>query len=171
MSLLPRDRVTALCARTAAECACEGLRRAARATSRLYAAALAPFSLTATQLAILVAARLGGGVPLSRLAERLALDRTSLYRAVRPLQRRGYLRLGPGRTQRERRATLTAKGERLLQEALPIWETTQQRFVAAMGSRAWSALSSALAHVVPVARILRSTAPRRPPRRRIARSG
>jgi DNA-binding MarR family transcriptional regulator len=160
-----------MCARTAAECACEGLRRAARATSNLYEGALAPFGLTATQLAILVGTRLAGAVPLSRLAERLTLDRTSLYRAVRPLQRRGYLRLRPGRTQRERRATLTAKGERLLQEALPIWETTQRGFVAAVGAPAWAALSSALAQVVPVARTLARAAPRRAPRRNILSGG
>lgn len=172
MSTLHAARVTTLCAAAVADCACEGLRRAARAISKLYGGALAGLGLTATQLAILVATRLRGSVPLSRLAEGLRLDRTSLYRAVRPLERRGYLRVLPGRTQRERVAMVTAKGERILQEALPIWETTQQRFIDALGARTWAALSSAMRQVVSVAQALESGAgprPRRPRRRASAR--
>src|SRR5262245_38931989 len=105
------DTMTRACAAVVADCACEGLRRAARAVSKIYAGALADLGVTATQLAILVATRLRGSLPLSRLAEGLGLDRTSVYRAVRPLERKGYLQMLAGRTERERIATVTAKGE------------------------------------------------------------
>jgi DNA-binding MarR family transcriptional regulator len=155
------DEITTLCAAVVADCACEGLRRAARAVSRLYAGALAEVGLTATQLAILVATRLRGTLPLSRLAEGLRLDRTSLYRAVRPLERRGLLAIAGGRTERERVATVTPTGERVLQEALPIWQATQQRFVEGLGSRNWTALSSALRRVGAVAAAAEPVAGRR----------
>jgi DNA-binding MarR family transcriptional regulator len=173
MSKLPPDRVTTLCAAAVAECACERLRRAARAVTKFYEGALAGLGLTATQFAILAATRLRGPIPLSRLAEGLTLDRTSLYRAVQPLDRRGYLRILPGRTARERMATLTAKGERLLQEALPIWDTTQRRFVGALGTRTWAALSSGATQVVPAVRALESgaAAPARQVRRRAPAPG
>lgn len=145
----PRDRAVRLADQASAECACGGLRRASRAISKLYEGALAPFDLTATQFTMLVALRLRGAVPLSRLAQRLGLDRTSLYRAVRPLERRGALAVGPGRTPRERVAELAPAGRRLIEEALPIWEQTQQRFVAALGPRSWEALRSAIARVEP----------------------
>jgi DNA-binding MarR family transcriptional regulator len=166
------SQVTRACAAVVADCACEGLRRTARAVSKVYAGALAGFGLTPTQLAILVATRLHGSPPLSRLAEGLGLDRTSLYRAVRPLERKGYLRTLPGRTDRERIATVTAKGERLLEAALPIWESTQQRFVDAMGRRAWLTVSSAMKRVGSVAQTLSSGSsarPRRPRRPRPAK--
>ena len=168
MARLRPDGVTRLCAAVVADCACEGLRRAARAVSKVYARALADVGLTATQLAILVATRLHGSLPLSRLAQGLHLDRTSVYRAVRPLERNSYLKLGPGRTQRERVATVTARGERVLQEALPVWESTQQRFIDALGPRVWTALSSSARQVVAVARALEPSARahRRPPNRR-----
>jgi len=170
MGALRADEVTTLCAAVVADCACEGLRRAARAISRLYGGALAGFGLTATQLAILVATRLRGSLPLSRLAEGLRLDRTSLYRAVRPLERKGYLKILPGRTERERAATVSAKGERILQETLPIWERTQERFIEAMGPRSWTALSSALRQVVAVSGTIESSvgARHRRPRRRLS---
>jgi DNA-binding MarR family transcriptional regulator len=165
MRRLAADQVTRVCAAVVSDCACEGLRRAARAVSKIYAGAFAGLGLTATQLAILVATRLHGPVPLSRLAEGLGLDRTSLYRAVRPLERKGYLQTLAGRTERERIATVTAKGERLLQEALPIWESTQRRFVDALGARTWLTLASAMKQVLAVARTLSSrdgARPRRP---------
>jgi len=61
------------------ECAGGGLRRTSRAISRFYGAAFAPLDLTGTQFSLLVAVNLGGPIPLSRLAEFLVLDRTSLY--------------------------------------------------------------------------------------------
>jgi DNA-binding MarR family transcriptional regulator len=83
------------------------------------------------------------------------LDRTSLYRAVKPLVRRRCLRILPGRTGRERTAALTEGGRRLLEDALPIWEDVQGRFVGALGPRAWASLTSGLGQVVPTVAELR----------------
>jgi DNA-binding MarR family transcriptional regulator len=150
------DPVSELSARVAAECAGGGLRRASRAISRFYEAAFGRLDLSATQFSILVAVQLRGPVPLSRLAEGLVLDRTSLYRAVKPLVRRRCLRILPGQTRRERTATLTEAGRRLLGDALPIWEQVQERFVGALGPQAWAAFSSGLRQVVPTVRALES---------------
>jgi DNA-binding MarR family transcriptional regulator len=154
------DRVSELSARVKVECAGGGLRRASRAISRFYEAAFAPLDLTATQFSILVAVHLGSRIPLSRLAEALVLDRTSLYRAVKPLVRRRCLRILPGQTRRERTATLTEAGRRLLEDALPIWERVQGRFVGALGPQAWAALTSGLRQVVPTVHALESGTPR-----------
>jgi len=150
------DPVSALSTRVKVECAGGGLRRASRAISRFYEAAFAPLDLTATQFSILVAVHLAASIPLSRLAEVLVLDRTSLYRAVKPLARRRCLRVLPGQTRRERTATLTEAGRRLLADALPIWEQVQGRFVGALGPQAWAALTSGLQQVVPTLRALES---------------
>ena len=152
------DPLSTVSARVAAECAAGGLRQASRAISRFYEAAFAPFDLSATQFSILVAVHLMGSAPLSRLAERLVLDRTSLYRAVKPLVRRRCLRILPGRTRRERTATLTEAGRRLLANALPIWEQVQGRFVGALGRQAWTELTSGLRQVVPTLQALESNA-------------
>ena len=150
------DLVATLSDRVRMECAGGGLRRASRAISRFYGAAFAPLDLTGTQFSLLVAVNLGGRIPLSRLAEFLVLDRTSLYRAVRPLVRRQCVRILPGRTGRERTASLTEAGRRLLHEALPVWKKTQERFVGALGPEAWAALNSGLRHVVPTVQVLES---------------
>ncbi len=105
-----------------------------------------------------MATRLRGSLPLSRLAKGMRLDRTSLYRAIRPLERSGFLAVSVGRTQRERVATVTAKGEHVLQQALPIWQRTQEQFVEALGPRTWTALSSTLKQVASVTEVLESRA-------------
>src|SRR5262249_62428840 len=143
------DPVSELSARVAMDCAGGSLRRASRAISRFYEAAFAPLELTGTQFSILVAVQLSGSIPLSRLAEALVLDRTSLYRAVKPLVRRRCLRILPGQTRRERTATLTGVGRRLLAHALPIWERTQGQVVGALGHRSWVTLSSVLRRTRP----------------------
>jgi len=154
MATLRKDEIHGLCERVAAECSCEGLRRASRAISKLYEAGYAPLDLTATQFAILVAVHLYVRAPLSRLAERLVLDRTSLYRAVKPLVRRKALAIEPGRDRRERVAVLTSSGGRLLAEALPIWKATQGRFSGAFGSARRAALGTRAAAVIPVVQAL-----------------
>lgn len=156
MATLQSDRFSKLSVRVAGECAGAGLRQASRAISRLYEAALAPLDLTSTQFSILVAVHLRDRVPLSRLAERLVLDRTSLYRAIRPLVRRRCLRILPGRTGRERTAALTEAGRQVLEDALPIWDKVQGRFVGALGPQAWTALTSGLRQVVPTVQALES---------------
>src|SRR5690348_4298693 len=74
-------------------CACANLRRAARALTRVYEEALAPVDLSSTQMTILMYVGKKGGQPLTALADALAMDRTSLYRTLKPLEKRGLVRV------------------------------------------------------------------------------
>ncbi len=148
-----------MCEQAAGACALGTLRRASRAISRFYEAAFAPLNLTATQFAILVGVHLHGPVPLMRLADALSLDRTSLYRALRPLTRRGCVRTGPGRVGRERVAMLTPAGRTLLAEALPRWAECQRRFAEAFGPEEWPDLPVLATRVVHTVAALEGGAP------------
>jgi DNA-binding MarR family transcriptional regulator len=130
-------------------CACANLRRAARALSRVYEEHLAAVDLSSTQMTVLMALKRGGPLPLSDLAGFLAMDRTSLYRALRPLEQRGLVetRATDGRT---KAADLTAKGRRHFERALPHWEAAQRKFVGAYGAAAWKTLHEGLTRVVRV---------------------
>src|SRR5262249_5171925 len=63
-------------------CACTTLRKAARAVTRFYDAAIERAGMTTTQFAVLRAAERAGTVTMSRVADDLVMDRTSLYRTV-----------------------------------------------------------------------------------------
>ena len=64
------------------------------------------------------------------------MDRTTLLRALKPLQREALLSSGPGEDDpRQLAYSLTPSGERRLKQAMPLWMRAQEEFEAAMGSR------------------------------------
>jgi DNA-binding MarR family transcriptional regulator len=105
---------------------CLGLRRAARAVSRRFDAGLREVGLNSGQFSMLTA--IAGMQPagMQALAEHLAMDRTTVTAALKPLQRRGLVEIDVSATDlRGRDARLTARGRALLARAIPLWERLQ----------------------------------------------
>ncbi|MGY4397704.1 DNA-binding MarR family transcriptional regulator [Sphingomonas sp. UYAg733] len=138
-----------------AACACTTLRKAARALSGVYDAALADTGMTIAQFSVLRHIARGGVVPLSRLAEQLVMDRTSLYRALTPLERQGWVSVAAAPEGRTRIASLTDTGRAAMAEATVPWEAAQQRIVGAFGVEDWRALETMLRTVTAIAGDLR----------------
>ena len=129
---------------TALACASTTLRSAARAVSRGYDAALAGDDLTVNQFAILRRISRAGELPLSRLAERLVMDRTTLYRALEPMTRAGWVSIEAAPRGRARIIRLTPDGERRMAVGTPAWEAAQTRLIDAFGVERWQALHAEL---------------------------
>jgi len=132
-------------------CACANLRRAARAVTRDYEAALKGTGLTPTQHTLLQALDLLGLSPQGALGELLAIDSTTLTRTLRPLERAGWVR-GSGADRREVRWALTPLGRRRLERARPAWERAQARLRTRLGAETWARLAADLAAVAGAAR-------------------
>ncbi|MES2986313.1 MAG: MarR family winged helix-turn-helix transcriptional regulator [Pseudomonadota bacterium] len=132
-----------------AACACTALRKAARAVGKAYDDALAPAGMTTAQFSILRHVSRGDAVPLSRLAEKLVMDRSSLYRAVAPIEARGWVVLsaGPGKA---KLAALTDAGREAMAKAEPYWAEAQKHVVGTMGD-VWSGLEFGLKALTRVA--------------------
>jgi DNA-binding MarR family transcriptional regulator len=138
--------------RAAHECTAARLRRATRAVSNVYDALMVETGLRSTQFSLLTAISLAKEPSVTRLAELLELDRTTLTRNLRPLEREGLVKAVPSRDDaRLRLVQLTAKGQRALERALPLWEQAQDRLVAALGQRDWRDLIASLDRVTSVA--------------------
>lgn len=114
-------------------CTCLALRQAARHVSQFYDRALAGSGLRTTQFSILARLRRGPS-SIGDLAATLVMDRTTLGRAVRPLEREGLVAIRPGTDPRSRELRLTAAGRARLQAASPAWSAAQSRFDAVFGS-------------------------------------
>jgi DNA-binding MarR family transcriptional regulator len=138
-----------------APCTCTALRKTSRAVTRVYDEAMAPAGITISQFAILRTLRRQGPLPLSRLAERMVMERTSLYRMLAPLETRHLIRIEAG-AGRARSASIADAGEKLLDESDAVWSETQQRFVAALGHEKWTALQALLAEVTQAAERIRA---------------
>ena len=115
-------------------CHCQALRQAARRVSALYDAALAPHGLRISQYAVLARLRADGPRGIQALADALAMDRTTLGRALRPLERDGLVRLARDPADaRSRRLALTEEGRLRLAQARPTWAAAQARFEQGFG--------------------------------------
>ena len=123
-------------------CTCTTLRKASRAITRLYDARLAGHGMTTTQFAVLRNLR-GGEMPLSRLAEQLVMDRTSLYRTLAPIERSGWIEIGGG-TGRTKLARLTDAGRAAMIAAMPDWEATQHQVIGELGAEEWRKMTATL---------------------------
>jgi len=104
-------------------CLCLHVQRAARVLARRFDEALRPVSLTNGQFSLLVSLNRPKPPGMSPVATLLAMDRTTLTAALKPLQRRGLVRIVPDpEDARGRLMMLTPKGRRLLARAVPIWK-------------------------------------------------
>lgn len=107
-------------------CVCSSLRKASRAVTQHYENRFRGSGLRATQFTILSTLALTGPIPLTRLANFLGLERTTLTRNLAPLERRSLLTLTAGADPRIRQIEITAEGEALALKLLPRWRDAQQ---------------------------------------------
>jgi DNA-binding MarR family transcriptional regulator len=112
---------------------CATARMAARSLTRVYDRALEPAGIRTTQFSILARLFEEGPLSVTHLAGRLAMDRTTLARDLRPLERRGFVSVSVGVDRRVRIAALTAEGRRLVDDVRPLWKTVQREVRAALG--------------------------------------
>ncbi len=103
-------------------CLCLYAQRAARALARYFDEAFRPLGLTNGQFSLMMALNQPEPPPMAQLARFLAMDRTTLTAALKPLERRGLVNVSPDRHDRRSRImSLTRPGRALLAQAVPIW--------------------------------------------------
>ena len=126
-------------------CNCMALRRAARSISNFYDGQLAPSGLRATQFAILALVNTLEEASVNAVAERLALDRTTAGKNLRPLEAAGLVSIAPSKKDgRQRAIRLTKAGKAALKAAMPLWRRAQTRFESANGADKAAALRATL---------------------------
>jgi DNA-binding MarR family transcriptional regulator len=135
-------------AHVAADCACRRLRQAARAVTQRYDETLRPAGLRITQFTLLVAVALTEPVRITRLADTLALDRTTLARDLRPLTDRGLVEVAAGDDRRTRVVRLTGEGRAAIGRAYPLWQRAQAQVV---DGSPWPGLAGGLEEVEALA--------------------
>lgn len=130
------------------ECNCLALRQAARHVSQIYDGYLATEGLKGTQYSILSKLNRLGPLSINELAKSLVMDRTTLGRAVRPLERDKLLTIGAGDDGRTRRLKLTPAGQAKLKSAMVKWREAQKEFELAFGVPEAADMRSVLRRVV-----------------------
>ena len=115
-------------------CLCLHVQRAARAIARRFDEALRPLGLTNGQFSLMMSLNRPEPPSMGSVAALLAMDRTTLTAALKPLERRGLVevRADPA-DRRSRLLTLTPMGRTLLAGAVPIWTRTHAALEGLLG--------------------------------------
>jgi DNA-binding MarR family transcriptional regulator len=127
-----------------ARCACFDLRKATRAVSRMYDDFLRPLGLNIKQYSLLRAIEREPQISVSTLGRYMVMDRTSVTRALVPLERDGLVRSSAGSDKRVRIVFLTKKGAKLLARARPRWDEAQKSFLNLVGDQRWVTMRAVL---------------------------
>jgi DNA-binding MarR family transcriptional regulator len=115
-------------------CLCLHVSRAARVLARHFDNALRPLKLTNGQFSLMMSLNRPEAPTIGAVASLLAMDRTTLTAALKPLQRRRLVKITTDhKDQRARLLELTSQGEKLLARAVPVWTSTHAALEARLG--------------------------------------
>src|SRR4051812_739273 len=116
-------------------CLCLHLQRAARVTARRFDDALRPLGLTNGQFSVMISLNRPEPPTIGSVAALLAMDRTTLTAALKPLERRGLIKVTPdAKDRRSRLLTLTRAGRNLIASAVPVWARTHENLDSLLGA-------------------------------------
>jgi DNA-binding MarR family transcriptional regulator len=115
------------------QCYCVHLRQAARKVTAFYDEALAPVGIGVAQFSLLRNIARAESPSLTELGRRIELDRSTVGRNIRVLERMGLVKTKGGEDQREATVALTKKGEQVIAKGAPLWEKAQARIEAVLG--------------------------------------
>lgn len=119
---------------SSSSCYCILLRKASRRLSALYDEALEPYGINIGQFSHLRTVRRNEPVSLTELGELMELDRSTVGRNTKVLERMGLVEAVSGEDQREALLQLSEKGRALLRDAEPIWHDVQVRIDERLGA-------------------------------------
>jgi DNA-binding MarR family transcriptional regulator len=125
-------------------CVCFNLRRVTRVVTQFYDAEIRRHGIRPTQGSILAALQAKESWSMAELSEFLGMDRTTLLRNIRPLQRDGLAQTSGGGHGRLVELSITNKGRKLIEKLTPAWKSAQCAAVKTLGERRWSAILSDL---------------------------
>ncbi len=137
----------------ATNCACFNVRKAARAVTQLYDNILKPTGLRGTQFTLLIALSIRGNIGISQLADLLVMERTTLTRNLKPLEKQGLITISEGSDRRTRSVILTAEGRDKIKETTPYWEQAQEIISSGLGSRDMNDMMERISKITELARV------------------
>jgi DNA-binding MarR family transcriptional regulator len=125
-------------------CVCFNLRKVMRMVTQFYDAEMRRHGIRPTQGSILASLQAKDSWTMLELSDWLGMERTTLVRNLRPLQRDGFVKvIGGGRGNRVE-VTITAKGREQVKKLTPAWKSAQSAMVKTLGEKRWSAILSDL---------------------------
>lgn len=134
------------------DCACFNLRKATRAITQHYDQRMKSAGLRGTQFTTLAVLSKAGVISITQLADFLIMDRTTVTRNLRPLEKQGFLKIVPGDDHRVRQVQITKAGLKKLETVRPLWESAQSEVLQHLGQEKFSNLLDTLSDTIVMTR-------------------
>jgi DNA-binding MarR family transcriptional regulator len=125
-------------------CVCFNLRWVTRAVTQFYDAELRRHGIRPSQGSILASLNSRDSWNMAELSDWLGMERTTLVRNLRPLQREGLVKATGGGRGGRVELTITAKGRKRIAGSMPAWRAAQSAVLKTLGDKRWSAILSDL---------------------------
>jgi DNA-binding MarR family transcriptional regulator len=125
-------------------CVCFNLRWVTRAVTQFYDAEMRRHGIRPTQGTILLALNAKESWNMAELSDWLGLERTTLVRNLRPLERDGFVKVVGGGRGNLVELTITTKGRKQIEKLTPAWKSAQSAVVKTLGEERWSTILSDL---------------------------
>lgn len=128
----------------AENCVCFNLRWVTRAVTQFYDAEMRRHGIRPTQGTILSSLQARDSWSMADLSDWLGMERTTLLRNLRPLQRDGFVNVSGGGRGNLVELSIAAKGRKQIEKLEPAWKSAQCAVVKTLGEKRWSAILSDL---------------------------
>ncbi len=135
------------------QCCCFGLRKVTRAITQCYDRYLEPAGIRATQFTLLVELSGSNGKTLTEMAEGMVMDRTTLTRNLKPLEKAGLITIMKLSDRRSKGYVLTEKGRLAIDTGIPLWRRAQEQIISKLGNDRYHRFLTELKSVQDLANI------------------
>jgi len=132
------------------QCCCFNMRKVTRAVTQYFDRFLEPTGIRATQFTLLVALFSTKGKTLTEIAETLVMDRTTLTRNLKPLEKLSLIATVQTLDKRSKAYVLTDKGEQIVEKCIPLWQKAQSSVVNALGDDMYKDTISKLTRMLSI---------------------
>ncbi len=113
-------------------CTCFNMRKVARALTQFFDRHLESYNIRSTQFTLLVELDNKASKTLTEIANTLVMDRTTLTRNLKPLEKNGLIISTQTKDKRTKAYALTQKGHELVNNVVPLWQTAQEKIIVAL---------------------------------------
>jgi len=132
------------------QCCCFNMRKVTRAVTQYFDRFLEPAGVRATQFTLLVALFSTKGKTLTEIAEDLVMDRTTLTRNLKPLEKMGLIATVQTLDKRSKAYMLTEKGEQTVDRCIPMWQQAQNSVVNSLGDETYKDIVGKLSRMLTI---------------------
>jgi DNA-binding MarR family transcriptional regulator len=143
--------IAGIAARVSESCIATRIRQLSRIITRVYDDAMRPLGITASQFTLLTQLAQQDGITAVEIGFVLDIEKSTLSRNLKRLLALGLIIMDPPAGRRGRGLHLTPKGQAVIKEAFPVWQSAQQKAVRVMGPDGRTTLDGLLQHAAKLA--------------------